>query len=579
MGWIDDVARWVAGPDVSETLNRPVSRRGALALFGGTAAAAAAGTLGDPPAAEAIERCCDPDHVGTWSCLDGYECCCYQIPGGGGHNECCDPSVGQSCQAQPGQLDHGVQVRACCYTMCANECCTIKGDVCNSQGYCFSCGDLERCGDECCDPGYGCTDGKCVIRCDPGRAPCGDLCCGTGEDCVLGTCDTKCQPGAVRCDADQHCCDPGQKCVDNACVDCIPPLQPCGSTCCPDGATCCDPARGICCTDPQTCREDLLSCVCADGQCRCGDDCCGAGEYCDPDAGCGTCPGGTTQCGSACCPPGATCERGNYDGEHVCSGHCKCDNGGVICGDRCCDKHAICVAGVCQPCAATADACGDHCCDAPFVCNGNGCSCPEHAEACGGGCCGPDDECVGGRCLPKCDYAESSGRCGDVCCKPHELCLGGVCSTCPPGKQTCGPVCCTPPEECFAAGICRLPATAKAKPPKTVTVEHGTATIGVSCTGGCSGTVTLETTAAHASVLGLIAAKPRRVVLGRAAFKVAKGRTSAKAHVHLSHAGKRYLAKHHGKVKAQALVRTKGQKTSFLTHVFTLASAKPKRKP
>jgi hypothetical protein len=578
MSWIDDLALWAAGREDGPRSGAPkLSRRGALAAFGATAAAVATGTLGDPEEAEAIVRCCDPDNNGTWSCPDGDECCCYLIPGGGGHSECCFD--GKTCQAQPGQFDHGVQVVACCYQVCAHDCCSTPEEVCNSQGFCFSCGDLEMCGDDCCDVDYECVEGKCTVKCPTGQDSCGDVCCAEDEECFAGGCLTKCAPGAVRCGNDHACCDVGQACENNVCVDCPSPKTKCGDACCGPAETCCDESRSMCCTSPKGCREGIATCACPDNTCICGGDCCGPGEYCDPSDRCLACPSGTEECGGHCCPAGSTCKFPDYSGTTGCKGHCVCSNGGLLCGDKCCNPNDICLEGVCIPCAPTSDACIDHCCQAPFVCTIDTCGCPDGHVACADGCCGPDDECVNGRCLPKCDYAESSGRCGDVCCPPDELCLAGTCSKCAPGTTTCGAICCPAGEVCFAAGICRKPekAPAKVKTPKTVTVEHGTATLTVTCTGGCSGTVTLETGAAHASLLALMTRKPRRVVLGKAKFKVPAGRKSAKAHVHLSAAGKRYLAKHHGKLKAQALVKTSGRKKAFLSHAFTLKGRKPKR--
>jgi hypothetical protein len=579
MGWIDDLARWAAGPEDGAPVapGPKVSRRGALALFGGTVAAAATGTLGDPEPAEAIVRCCDPNHNGTWSCLDGYECCCYTVAGGGGHSECCDSASGETCQDLPGQTDRGAQVRACCYTVCAHDCCTQPDEVCNSQGFCFSCGEFAtRCGDDCCTDQQTCLQGReCVPKCAEGQTLCSkDRCCAPDEDCVSGGCQPKCEAGAVRCGDDEHCCEPGQKCQDNVCVNCVAPETECGDSCCRAGETCCDPDRQICCAAPRTCQDEFLTCVCPDGSCICNDQCCGDGEHCTV-TGCAACPSGTVSCGNLCCPAGATCHIADYTGSVHCRGVCQCDSGGVLCGDRCCGRNDTCVDGVCHPCPAGAQACVDHCCDPPYECQGNRCTCP--GETCGETCCDSDEECVGGRCLPRCDELGVTDRCGDGCCIRPDVCIGGVCRPCPKGSTHCGPVCCEAGTECYATGICR-PVAAKLKPPASVTVEHGSATLTVTCTGGCSGTVTLETVTAHATMLGTLTRRPRRVVLGRARFKVPRGRHSAKAHVHLSAAGRRYLAKHHGTLKVQALVKTKGARKAFLSHAFKLKGSRPRRK-
>ena len=574
MSWIDDLARWAAGPDDdTPPLAAPgVSRRSALAVFGATAAALATGTLGDPEDAEAIVRCCDPNNNGTWSCPDGTECCCYTIPGGGGGNECC--SGGKTCQALPGQFNHGVQMVGCCFAVCANDCCSTPDQFCDSQGYCTSCGDLQRCGDGCCDAGYDCVDGKCTLKCPAGQASCGDVCCATDEECFAGGCLTRCETNAVRCGANHACCQPGQACENDVLRDCHRRRRSAAMPAAARPSTAATRAAASAALHPRAaatptrpaCARTTRACAAATAADRASTA---------PATRAPPVRRAPRSAAVAAARPVDLQVRRLLGFDRL-QGSLRVRQRGLLCGDKCCAKNDICLDGACVPCAPTSDACTDHCCPAPFVCNADACVCPEHSEACAGGCCGPDDECVGGRCLPKCDYAESSGRCGDVCCPVDELCLNGTCQTCPADTTTCGPVCCPAGKISFASGICRTPQAAPAKvtPPKTVTVEHGTATITVSCTGGCSGTVTLETVAAHGSVLALLSAKPRRLVLGKAKFRVPAGRKSARVHVHLSAAGKRYLAKHHGRLKAQALVKTTGVKTSFLSRAFTLKAGR-----
>jgi hypothetical protein len=560
MTWIDGLARWAAGPDETAAgdgagtalLERRVSRRGALAVFGGTAAAVAAGTLGDPPAAEAIVRCCDPNNNGTWSCPDGHDCCCYLIPTGGGHNECCDPAKGQTCQNQPGSFDHGVQVVACCTTVCPNECCTEPGAVCDSSGYCHSCASTETvCGDYCCDTAT--------------------------EDCLQKGCLTKCEPDAVRCGADQGCCAPGERCVDNVCVGCASPKTPCGNTCCDAGSHCCDAARDLCCPDSQTCTAAYDSCICADGTCKCGEQCCTGNQACSTGE-CLDCPPDHFGCGPNCCPPGTSCVFPTGGG---CSGYCRCDNGGLRCNDTCCAPDETCIGGTCHKCPSVATACVDHCCDPPFECSINTCECPDDRELCAGACCPSGDECVGGTCLPKCEAGEQ--RCGTTCCSGSDRCVDGTCRSCPSPTAICGDGCCGPPYTCFAnrcvcpsgtkacaSGCCST--SAEVRTPKTAELAHGATSLTVTCGGGCSGTLTLQAVVAHSSVLGALMARTRHVVLGKATFRVPAGRTSAKVKVHLSHAGLRYVNKHHGRLKVQAVVQTKGSKKRFLSRAFTLRS-------
>jgi hypothetical protein len=549
MAWIDDLARWAADPrprarewDDGGLLTRRLSRRGALGAFGAAAGALAIGTLGDPPRAEAVQRCCDPNHNGTWSCIDGSECCCYLIPGGGGHNECCDTAKGQTCKAHPGQTDHGVQVVACCYTMCANECCPTPEEVCDSHGNCLSCGDLERCGDDCCAPDHRCESGICMITCPEGQQSCGEICCATGEDCVEGACLAKCKPDAMRCGADHACCAPGETCQDGKCAGCALPTMPCDDVCCDEG---------------QYCDTSAMTAVCAD------------------------CPAGQSQCVDTCCPDTTVCHPVGRIGTCVCPQ-------GVFCEDRCCAADEHCTPAGCVPCPAGMNGCGSQCCEPQFGCTDGRCDCEQGQQLCGPVCCQHSDECVSGQCVPKCEIEES--RCGTSCCPPGHTCEGGHCEPCPSTTIPCGDACCTPPMTCFATGICRCPAgqvacatgccpsqaapgteAAHATVPNTVQVRHGAAEITVSCTGGCSGTVTLESSgAAHASLRALVAGRHRPVVLGTAKFTVPAGRKSKAVRVHLSHTGTRYLAKHHSTLKSQALIKTAGHKKAFLTRVFTL---------
>jgi hypothetical protein len=542
MGWIDDLARWAADEDRETAWSRPVSRRGVLALFGGTAAATATGTLGvayadDPP------TCCADAGGSALLCDDLSDCCCSQDEQGNNVAECCTPSVGQTCvdNPSPGPLN-GPHAKTCCAFVCGTQCCRADTDVCTAQGRCLACADGEKCGQLCCESGTHCVGGDTCV-CDTGGVVCNGECCAPGEDCVDLECVPGCPEGSVPCGPDRTCCAPGPGCEGGVCVQCVSPRTACGGTCCEAGETCCA-SKGLCCPGDTICRQGFASCVCPDGTCACGEHCCTSGTYCDREAGvCSPCPSGQKSCGDTCCPNAMQCTHVNLTGAGGCGGICACPSGGQFCGDQCCTTNQTCVAGVCHDCPRGSDACGDHCCEPPFVCTFGTCDCPDgRGEPCGGACCETNEECVSDTCRPKCELG--TVRCGDVCCAEQ------------------------PPEP---------DQPAKVKPPKTVTVEHGSAPITVSCTGGCSGSVTLETVAAHPSILAVIAGRKRRVVLGKASFKVAKGRKSTKVRVHLSHSGTRYLAKHHGKLKVQVLVRTKGAKAAFLSRVFTLKGPKPKK--
>jgi hypothetical protein len=71
-------------------------------------------------------------------------------------------------------------------------------------------------------------------------------------------------------------------------------------------------------------------------------------------------------------------------------------------------------------------------------------------------------------------------------------------------------------------------------------------------------------------MLAVIAGRHRPVVLGKAKFTVPAGRRSKAVRIHLSHAGNRYVTKHHNRLKARALVKTAGRKKAFLSRAFTL---------
>ncbi|MEM9458726.1 MAG: FG-GAP-like repeat-containing protein [Myxococcota bacterium] len=79
------------------------------------------------------------------------------------------------------------------------------------------CPEAQQCDAECCDQGYSCVDGTCVIACADQRDPCGEaqICCAEADVCWFGDCVTPGAPCAVSgcatqpimdtCDIDEIC--------------------------------------------------------------------------------------------------------------------------------------------------------------------------------------------------------------------------------------------------------------------------------------------------------------------------------------------------------------------------------------
>ncbi|MDD1751643.1 MAG: hypothetical protein LUQ38_00960, partial [Methanotrichaceae archaeon] len=142
------------------------------------------------------------------------------------------------------------------------------------------------CGDHCCHPGQVCVNGVCQSSCPSDHTPCEGKCCQPGQICDHGNCKTpSCPDGHLKC-GDQ-CCQPGQVCENGACVTptTCPHNQKCGNDCCQPGQVCSD---GRCVTPAPSCPE---------GTTPCRDECCSHDQVCS-DCRCVTpapsCPEGTT---------------------------------------------------------------------------------------------------------------------------------------------------------------------------------------------------------------------------------------------------------------------------------------------
>jgi MYXO-CTERM domain-containing protein len=171
--------------------------------------------------------------------------------------------------------------------------------------------------------------------CD-GQIDNGDDLCGPTEVCRFGQCIERCQGGEISCPIGQTCvsnvcvenacvdveCDPGQRCVEGACVDgCTGVVCPQGERCDPIVGGCVDPCAGLECDGNQVCVDGVCQAHCSCNPQRCETqslECGGDGRCFDPDCvdvSCElgfVCRGG--DCVDACldvtCPDGMVCHRG-----------------------------------------------------------------------------------------------------------------------------------------------------------------------------------------------------------------------------------------------------------------------------
>ena len=164
---------------------------------------------------------------------------------------------------------------ACCDGSCVSTQCPTnqKWDKATCQCVCSA----PLCNGECCDPGYYCVNGQCVMDC-PNCQNCPncvfsnnklacvfpDTCCGpddTGTCHCIDSLHNKCCPsGRGGCPVDKECCDNGEylSCCDNktpgrnawTCSSNDPDPHCHGQGCCthnPDGTCWWDPSEGSSC--------------------------------------------------------------------------------------------------------------------------------------------------------------------------------------------------------------------------------------------------------------------------------------------------------------------------------------------
>jgi len=408
--------------------------------------------------------------------------------GSGGMGECAAP---EDC---PG-VDTTCQFRTCdgvaCGTAAApidTACTEDGGNVCDGQGACIECNDVNDCAAT-----WLCQAGDCVPpQCSNGQqdgtesdvdcgglecSPCPNtLSCNTYADCFSSFCDvTVCAPcindGNCAAVTDSYCaggtctpkkvlgdsCGAGNQCLtgncpgdDGVCCD-----DACGSTCeaclnvktgSPNGA--CDLVTTQ--TDPDTECSDAGAATCDSN----GMGCTGSSN------GCILYPGGAV-CIAPVCGAGQQTTAGQCNGTGTCiagaTGGCApyvCNGGATAC---------------LTTCGSDTDCLGTHYCDGAGVCqqkkvNGLGCggdnecengSCPvDDGVCCDSACNGTCMSCTAARTGAAdgvCDFT-SSGMNPDGDCQGGETCVSGACMLLPPECHDVGGIIwCYHPTDCGLA--------------------------------------------------------------------------------------------------------------------------------
>ena len=210
------------------------------------------------------------------------------------------------------------------------------------DGFCASCGNSIKDGDETCVDGGG--------SCLPKQCSLGDG-CGTHTDCSTGWCNTTASPAVCSAVPAAVACSDGVKDPLEACID--------------GGGPVCGGQLGLTCADHDTCttHADCTSGVCNTASGHCGDPCLdGVTNFGEAGPDCG----GTSACGK--CADGVACVDGRRDCRSgFCSnitstcvscndgirnlGEACVDGGGLVCGATCatgkrCTKDGDCSRGL-----------------------------------------------------------------------------------------------------------------------------------------------------------------------------------------------------------------------------------------
>lgn len=343
--------------------------------------------------------------------------------------------------------------------------CTVN-DVCKAgacAGTALDCNDENKCTDDKCVPGTGCSYTYNNIPCQDGN-PCTleDSCvdgqclstmkksCDDSDPCTTEFCDLadgicKFEYNDAACDDGDECtegesctngncfggtqlvCDDGDKCTDDACVAGLGCVFAVVETECDDGDDC------------------TLGDTCVDGECVGDEDDCEDGnpctvDNCDSDAGCGHAPV------SGSCDDGNACTTGDLCTQGACAGtSVECDDDNP-CTDDGCDSATGCTATANAADCDDADSCteADKCADGS--CMGSSVQCDDN-NAC------TDDTCTkAGGCL----HTYNAATCDDGdACTEGDACEAGTCS--PGASKVCddGNPCttntCLPAEGCTTA--------------------------------------------------------------------------------------------------------------------------------
>ncbi len=198
-------------------------------------------------------------------------------PGGnqpGGNQPGDQPSMGDGCSPECTGIESCVEGKCePCATACGNVCCE-NGQLCDLvyEGCSDACADgSSKCADECCGEGYSChSEYGCVKDCSDSQTACDSyqmstvLCCDEGFVCADGDCVVSCSPEVEQCG--NICCEANQECHNGACRDKCEGIR-CGE----DEALCCDSASEVCL---------FAQCMAKGSPCSSSNDC-ALDEYCE----------------------------------------------------------------------------------------------------------------------------------------------------------------------------------------------------------------------------------------------------------------------------------------------------------
>ncbi len=450
---------------------------------------------------------CAPYTCGSSACKDSCDVDADCVAGHFCQVGACVPRLvaGAECSAANQCASGNCVDGVCCDTACGGLCeaCSTALKGSGADGVCQPVGAGLDHGGECADSGAtSCgTDGVCngagACRLYGAGAPCGDAGCSGGKATEASACDGEgtcvggpsqvCSPFAcdglgchVGCSTPAEC-EPGNACIDEACVGllddgavCADGLE-CRSGHCTDGV-CCNSACGGTC---QACRA-VLKGGGADGSCgpidagsdpgnECaatGAETCGTIGACDGSGACAL-HGSVAVCAAAACSSGVASAAANCNGAGAClpgpttacgaygcaatACRTKCNQNSDCASGFRCSPSETCVpfSGLGEPCTGGAQCTSGHCVEG--VCCDGGCtglcrSCLA-AKKGGGldGVCGevavgqdPDSECTD----------QGTSTCGnDGTCNGAGACrkyaAGTECKppTCAAGKQTTAGVC------------------------------------------------------------------------------------------------------------------------------------------